>query len=60
MRRSQNFCTSDLLSRTLTPAGQEWLGQHLKNHYPWELTTFPQHQSIRQRACRLGGSAFRG
>jgi len=50
LRRSRNFCSSDLLSRTLTPAGQEWLKLHLKKQYPWEIDNFlRQHQSIRQR-----------
>ena len=48
--RSRAFCTSDLLQRTLTPKGQQWLGQHLKSQYPWEIDNFLlQHQSIRQR-----------
>ena len=62
MRRSRNFCSSDLLIRTLTVAGQEWLGEHLENQYPWEIDSYLlQHQSIRQRvmadwvALRLEG-----
>ena len=48
--RSRAFCTSDVLQRTLTPKGQQWLGQHLKSQYPWEIDNFLlQHQSIRQR-----------
>lgn len=50
LRRTRNFCSSDLLSRTLTPTGQEWLGLHLKKQYPWEIDGYlRQHQSIRQR-----------
>ena len=50
MRRSRNFCTSDVLSRTLTSAGHQWVGEHLNNPYPWEIDSYLlQHQSIRQR-----------
>lgn len=48
--RSRDFCASDVLNRTLTPAGQQWLGGHLKNPYPWEIDSYLlQHQSIRRR-----------
>ena len=50
LRRSRNFCSSDLLSRTLTPEGRLWVGPHLKAPYPWEIDGYlRQHQSIRRR-----------
>ena len=50
IRRSRDFCASDVLSRSLTPAGRQWLGEHLKNPYPWEIDSYlPIHQSIRRR-----------
>ena len=50
MRRTRNFCDSDLLTRALTPKGIEWLGPHLNTGYPWEIDNYlPQHQSIRKR-----------
>ncbi len=49
-RHSRDFCTSDVLNRTLKPAGQQWLGKHLQNPYPWEIDIYLlQHQSVRQR-----------
>ena len=50
LRRTREFCRSDLLSRTLTPEGHQWLGPHLNQRYPWEIDSYlRQHQSIRQR-----------
>ena len=48
--RTRKCCNSDLLTRTLTLEGSEWLGLHLNARYPWEFDNYlPQHQSIRQR-----------
>jgi hypothetical protein len=50
LRRSRDFCSSDLLSRTLTPEGRQWLGPHLKEQYPWEIDGYlRQYDSIRRR-----------
>ena len=50
LRRTREFCDSDLLIRALTPKGSEWLGLHLNTRYPWEIDNYiRQHQSIRQR-----------
>ena len=50
LRRSRDFCSSDVLSRTLTPEGSKWLGHHLKAQYPWEIDNYlRQHHSIRRR-----------
>ena len=50
LRRTRDFCSSDVLSRTLTPEGRIWLGQHLKEQYPWEIDGYlRQHHSIRRR-----------
>ncbi len=50
LRRTRNFCSSDVLSRTLTPEGRQWLGHHLKAQYPWEIDGYlRQHHSIRRR-----------
>ena len=50
LRRSRDFCSSDVLSRTLTPEGRMWLGPHLKEQYPWEIDGYlRQHHSIRRR-----------
>ncbi len=50
LRRTRDFCSSDVLSRTLTPEGRQWLGQHLKPQYPWEIDGYlRQHHSIRRR-----------
>ena len=41
---------SNLLTRTLTSEGYEWLGPNLKKPYPWEVDGYLlQHQSIRKR-----------
>ena len=49
-RRTRQFCSSDLLSRTLNPEGQAWIGAHLRKQYPWEIDAYlKQHQSIRRR-----------
>ena len=50
LRRTRECCNSDLLTRTLTPKGSEWLGLHLNTRYPWEFDNYiHQHHSIRQR-----------
>jgi hypothetical protein len=50
LRRTRDFCSSDVLSRTLTPEGRIWIGQHLKAQYPWEIDGYlRQHHSIRRR-----------
>ncbi len=50
LRRTRDFCSSDVLSRTLTPEGRKWLGPHLKEQYPWEIDGYlRQHHSIRRR-----------
>lgn len=50
LRRTRDFCSSDVLSRTLTPEGSKWLGPHLKEQYPWEIDGYlRQHHSIRRR-----------
>lgn len=50
LRRSRDFCSSDLLSRALTCEGHQWLGPHLKQPYPWEIDLYlRQHQSVRRR-----------
>ena len=50
LRRSRDFCSSDLLIRTLTPEGRLWVGPHLKAPYPWEIDGYlRQHDSIRRR-----------
>jgi hypothetical protein len=50
LRRTRDFCSSDVLSRTLTPEGRQWLGHHLKAQYPWEIDGYlRQHHSIRRR-----------
>ena len=50
LRRTRDFCSSDVLSRTLTPEGSKWLGPHLKEQYPWEIDGYlKQHHSIRRR-----------
>ncbi len=48
--RTRDFCSSDVLTRTLTAEGRLWLGPHLKQKYPWEIDPYlRQHHSIRQR-----------
>ena len=50
LRRTRDFCSSDVLSRTLTPEGRMWLGPHIKEQYPWEIDGYlRQHYSIRRR-----------
>jgi hypothetical protein len=50
LRRSRDFCSTDVLSRTLTPEGRLWVGPHLKAPYPWEIDGYlRQHDSIRRR-----------
>ena len=50
LRRTRDFCSSAVLSRTLTPEGHQWLGPHLKEQYPWEIDGYlRQHHSIRRR-----------
>ena len=50
LESSRDFCWSDLLKRSLTARGQEWLGPHLSTSYPWEIDGYlRQHHSIRQR-----------
>jgi asparagine synthetase B (glutamine-hydrolysing) len=50
LRRTRNFCSSDVLSRTLTPEGLTWVGPYLKSQYPWEIDGYlRQHHSIRRR-----------
>ena len=50
LRRTRDFCSSDVLSRTLTPEGSKWLGPHIKEQYPWEIDGYlRQHHSIRRR-----------
>ena len=50
LRRSRDFCSSDLLIRTLTPEGRLWVGPHLKAPYPWEIDGYlRQYDSIRRR-----------
>ena len=50
LRRTRDFCSSDVLSRTLTPEGSKWLMPHLKAQYPWEIDGYlRQHHSIRRR-----------
>jgi hypothetical protein len=50
LRRTRDFCSSDVLSRTLTPEGRLWVGPHLKEQYPWEIDGYlRQHHSIRRR-----------
>lgn len=50
LHRTRTFCSSDLLTRTLTAEGRAWLGPHLKESYPWEIDGYlRQHHSIRQR-----------
>jgi hypothetical protein len=50
VRRTRDFCSSDVLSRTLTPEGRMWVGPHLKAQYPWEIDGYlRQHHSIRRR-----------
>ena len=50
LRRTRDFCSSDVLSRTLTPEGRLWVGPHLKEQYPWEIDGYlKQHHSIRRR-----------
>lgn len=50
LRCTHDFCSSDVLTRTLTPEGRKWLGQHLNQQYPWEIDCYlRQHQSIRRR-----------
>ena len=50
LRRSRNFYTNNLLIRTLTLEGSQWLSPHISRAYPWEIDGYiQQHQSIRQR-----------
>ena len=50
LERTSEFCSSDLLQRSLTVRGKEWLGPHLGSTYPWEIDGYlRQHESIRQR-----------
>ena len=50
LHRTRDFCSSDVLSRTLTPEGRLWVGPHLKEQYPWEIDGYlKQHHSIRRR-----------
>ena len=50
LRRTRDFCSSDLLSRALTSEGRQWLGPHLTQPYPWEIDGYlRQHQSVRRR-----------
>lgn len=50
LKWARDFCSSDLLSRTLTPAGRAWLGSPLTPPYPWEVDGYLRlHQSIRRR-----------
>jgi len=50
LEHTSEFCRSDLLQRSLTTCGKEWLGPHLGSSYPWEIDGYlRQHESIRQR-----------
>jgi hypothetical protein len=50
MKRTRDFCRSDLLERSLSTEGRSWLAPHLRQQYPWEIDGYlRQHQSIRQR-----------
>ncbi len=50
LRRTRDFCSSDLLSRALTSEGRQWLGPSLNQPYPWEIDCYlRQHQSVRRR-----------
>ena len=50
MRRTRDFCTSDLLIRALTTKGKKWLTPYIKQNYPWDFDVYlRQNQSIRRR-----------
>lgn len=50
MTMTRDFCSSDVLIRTLTPEGRQWLASHLNASYPWEIDGYVrQHESIRRR-----------
>ena len=50
LRRTRNFCSSDLLRRALTSEGRQWLQPYLNQAYPWEIDGYlRQHESIRRR-----------
>ena len=59
LRRTSDLYFNNLLIRTLSPKGRQWLGPYLNQPYPWECDGYVrQHWSIRQRVladwpCRI-------
>ena len=51
LRLTRNIYSGELLKRTLTPEGRQWLGPHLNaKKFPWEFDNYvKQHLSIRRR-----------
>lgn len=50
LRRTRDFCHSDLLIDALTEEGRSWLQPYLNRSYPWEIDGYlRQHDSIRRR-----------
>ena len=50
LRSTRDVYSGDLLRRTLTPEGRQWLGPHLNDKFPWEFDSYlKQHLSIRRR-----------
>jgi asparagine synthetase B (glutamine-hydrolysing) len=50
LRRTRDFCRSDLLIDALTEEGRSWLQPYLNRSYPWEIDGYlRQHDSIRRR-----------
>ena len=50
LRRTRDFCRSDLLVDALTEEGRSWLEPYLNRSYPWEIDGYlHQHDSIRRR-----------
>jgi hypothetical protein len=50
LRRTRDFCRSDLLIAALTEEGRSWLQPDLNSSYPWEIDGYlRQHDSIRRR-----------
>ena len=50
MNRTHKIHSKQILTRTLTAKGHQWLKPYLKPSYPWEFDSYIQlHQSIRER-----------
>ena len=51
LRLTRDIYSGELLKRTLTPEGRQWLGPHLNaKKFPWEFDNYvKQHLSIRRR-----------